>query len=70
MRWLDGITDSVDMERVKDREAWSAAVHEPQRVGHDCVTQEQQRNIFKAPDVVSHFLPRGCGRGRCSVRMM
>ena len=26
MTWLDGITDSVDMEIVKAREAWCAAV--------------------------------------------
>ena len=43
-RWLDGITNSMDMslskpwETVKDREAWSAVVR---RVGHDLVMDRE-----------------------------
>ena len=50
MRWLDGITDSMDVslsefrEMVRDREAWRAAVH---GVAKSLTGQQLSNNIIK-----------------------
>ena len=49
MRWLESITDSMDMnlskfrETMKDRAVWRVAVHGVTRVRHDLGAEQQQQ---------------------------
>ena len=55
MRWLNGITDSMDTslsklwEMVKDREAWRVADHRVKGVRHNLVTGQQQHSMWISP---------------------
>ena len=54
MRWLNGITDSMDTslsklwEMLKNRETWPAADHRVKGVGHNLVTG-QQHSMWISP---------------------
>ena len=77
MRWLDGITDSMDVslselwELVMDREAWSAAIHGVTK-RHDWVTElnwTEVKNVSKLSlwSFLLH-LKYYLAHGRCSVQ--
>ena len=62
MRWLDGITDSMDMslsrlwEMTEDQETWCTVVHEVGKVRHDGETEQQ----LSLPPGLSSSLRRVC----------
>ena len=62
MRWLEGITDSMDMglgrlwQLVMDREAWCAAIFGIRSLGSQRVGQLSNWTEKQNPDILKHFL--------------
>ena len=75
MRWLDGITDSMDMslgkpwELVRDREAWSAAVHGATK-SQTRLSNRIELNLPNALHVLCTVLLKGCDLLTCDIKVL